>query len=273
MEDTSLIFGVLFGYVFFSVIAGIIASKKGQSGIGFIFLSLALSPIIGITIALIMKPSIKVLEQKEQDDGISKKCPFCAELVKKEASICRFCGRDISKPTGEDGPLVYEIDPSTQRISTDKIKLNKEPGKVGNAYNWAIKHPFKTFLIFIVIIWLIGSMTHTKSDRLTTSNMSYIKISLEQLNNEYKANEIAADQKYKNKMLEVSGTVCDIEQSSFITPANITLWDAGSHLLVMCSFSKKNKNQLVNLSKGQHVNVKGKCSANKDALSLEDCTL
>lgn len=104
--------GACLGWIFYSVIAGIIAYKKGYSGIGFFLLSMALSPILGIAIALIMKSRIKDLEPIKLDVGMSKKCPFCAEPVKNEAIICRFCGRDISNPSDQDMPIVYEINPS-----------------------------------------------------------------------------------------------------------------------------------------------------------------
>jgi hypothetical protein len=78
-----------------SIVAGIIAAKKGRSGFGFFVLSLLLSPLIGIPAALVTKTS----EQGLIARGEMKKCPYCAELIKAEANICRFCQREQTSPT------------------------------------------------------------------------------------------------------------------------------------------------------------------------------
>ncbi len=94
------------GWVALCFVAGAIASQKGRSSVGFFFLSLVLSPLIGIIAALIAKPDEGKVEKSKIAGGKSKKCPYCAELVKVEAIVCKHCGKDLpeGEKSGEDLP-------------------------------------------------------------------------------------------------------------------------------------------------------------------------
>jgi len=77
------------------ICVGVYANGKGRSGIGFFFLSFFLSPLIGLIIALVSYPNEEKIEEKTISTGERKKCPFCAELVKTEAKVCKHCQRDL----------------------------------------------------------------------------------------------------------------------------------------------------------------------------------
>ena len=78
-----------------SLIAGVIASKKGRSGVGFFLLSVFLSPLIGIICAFIATPNQRRVDYRKVRTGTGKKCPHCAEIIKPDAKVCHFCKREL----------------------------------------------------------------------------------------------------------------------------------------------------------------------------------
>ena len=89
--------GIVIGWIIFSCIAGAIARNKGNSFAGAFFVSILLSPLIGILIALVQKPNNAAIEKEQLGSGTMKKCPYCAEIVKREATVCKHCGRSIEE--------------------------------------------------------------------------------------------------------------------------------------------------------------------------------
>ncbi|ADM43329.1 zinc ribbon domain-containing protein [Edwardsiella piscicida] len=75
------------------LIPAFIAQSKGRS-FGAWWLYGFLLFIVAIIHSLLISKNDKAIEDKQLENGM-RKCPFCAELVKKEAIKCKHCGSDI----------------------------------------------------------------------------------------------------------------------------------------------------------------------------------
>ena len=100
-----------------------------------------------------------------------------------------------------------------------------------------------------------------------------IKLNAKELTKAYEENELAADEKYKDKTLAVTGKVSNIAE----TFGSITVSLDGHNLVVsvMCSFDEAEKENVIKLKKGQQVTLIGKGDGMTGGLyaGLKECKI
>lgn len=94
------ILGVFFISLLLGLIPAYIADKKGRNFYLW-WLFGALVFIIALPVVFFVEPDQEANERKMINIGM-KKCPYCAELIKGEAKICRFCGSKLTSAGNSD---------------------------------------------------------------------------------------------------------------------------------------------------------------------------
>lgn len=132
-------------------------------------------------------------------------------------------------------------------------------------------------ILITVILSACGGSSDDGGNGEATSVMDReadISVSAIRLYQKYDQNEVAADEKYKGKILEVSGVVDEVGTDILdkVYVALKTTTGKYNVISVQCYFPESRKNQAGQLSSGQQVSINGKCEG-KPAINVElkDC--
>jgi len=191
-----------------------------------------------------------------------KICPRCAETVKAAALVCKHCNYEFGSPIlGTNSPQPV--------IATAPKK--KHPVLIGCA----------GLVGLFLLLGLIGSINSPSNTSGSTSggqevsqqSVVDIQVTSVELAQAYEANEVAAQNTYGDKTLEVTGVVKGITLD-FANDPVLQMQGVNEFLSVQASFDDTYKDRLSQISKGETVVIR--CTRITEVISapmLSDCTL
>jgi hypothetical protein len=175
----------------------------------------------------------------------TKKCPKCKEEIAKDAKKCKHCGTDLR--------------------------------------NWFVRHKVMTVILALIVIGIIataaGSGNNTsnknenKTDNSTEETKTATKVETASFIGEFDKNQLSAEEKYKNKLVEFTAVIDNISEDITST-AYLSLKPTNDQYYVGTSVSCyfKSKSDLTSLSNGQSVKLQGTVkSQSLGIIQIEDC--
>ncbi|MGP1440908.1 MAG: hypothetical protein ACTTJ3_09260 [Treponema sp.] len=77
-------------WVFLCALTAVIAERKGHKALRYCFLSMFLTPLVGLIVVACISNRNK------------KECPFCCKSIDIYASVCGYCGKELKKKNPTD---------------------------------------------------------------------------------------------------------------------------------------------------------------------------
>lgn len=127
---------LLVAWVVMAFVVAYVAGQKNRSKVGFFWLAIFLSPLIGFVVAIAIPRGSKNANRLSQ-------CPYCKEEIVVDALVCRHCGK--------------ELDPETQQKEVlAKVKETEADTEKGRRFGQKLRG--WVFLSF-GLLWLVAMLS------------------------------------------------------------------------------------------------------------------
>lgn len=237
-----------------------------------------------------------------------KFCQNCRQKLANHAVICPKCGASTSPQHPQATPPQYQQEPQKMYQQAPQTLYPQAPVKKKGLAWWQILLIVLGGLMAISVMSSIIASNSEKgsavnagvsSSAVVSSNstnnenaksnsssdedakasseeakLETIKITAAQLLKEYDENGVKADENYKDKLIEVTGIVKNIDKD-ILDDIYITLDDGDKYSLisVQCYFSDKEKETVAEIEKGSEITVIGTCDGSLINIILKKCTI
>ncbi len=129
---------------------------------------------------------------------------------------------------------------------------------------------FYTLITIIIFSFLGFASLEDDAPSIDSGTEPVLSVNSKTLYKDYSNNEIAADDKYKGKIIQVNGTIRDIG-NDIMDDAYVTLIGDEFFGDIQCYFN--DKSNVVDLKKGQRITVVGYCDGLFINVLLKNCIL
>jgi RNA polymerase subunit RPABC4/transcription elongation factor Spt4 len=92
----AMVMVLVIAYFAIVIIVARSAGRKGRSAVAWFFLAWFF-PVISWIIVASMTPSSEAVAERDFRAGRAIQCPSCREIIKRDASVCRHCGRQTHR--------------------------------------------------------------------------------------------------------------------------------------------------------------------------------
>lgn len=201
------------------------------------------------------------------------KCPNCGlETLRTEDWACQWCGYPLLSSAYKMIPKTYKQLKQERLYEAKPIPESKlepepesifesEPEPVLESQREPIPEPERE----------VEPMPESKLE----PELAAVELTVEELFSAYATDEVAADTKFANKLLRVTGVVAMIDVKDMLDTHYIRLARTERDLLqsVRCMFDKKHAPVLQQLVIGQTVTVQGIYNGSIIGIRMMDCVL